>query len=140
MAKVFIPFGSVKRQTHSWWSAEVEEAVSERHKGFAAAHRSDGDRQAYISTSRHALSVIAKLKTKAWQATSLSFSPKSNPKSVYSFLRSFAGSFSSSFPSPSLSQLLLSHVVDFGLCRLLEIPLFRLPAKDPAYQIQTLPF
>ena len=40
-AKFFIPFGRVKRQPQAWWSAEVEEAVSERRKAFAAAHRSD---------------------------------------------------------------------------------------------------
>ena len=33
----------------------VEKAVSERRKAFATAHRIDEDRQAYISTSRHAL-------------------------------------------------------------------------------------
>ena len=49
-AKFFISFGCVKRQPQAWWSFEVEEAVSERHKAFAAAHRSDENRQAYISS------------------------------------------------------------------------------------------
>ena len=78
----------------------MEEAVSERRKAFAAAHRSDENRQAYISASARALSVIAKAKAKAWQTTCSSFSPKSNPKSVYYLLRSVVGSSSSSF-SPS---------------------------------------
>ena len=43
-------------------SAEVEDAVSERRRAFAAAHRSDEDRQAYFSASRRASSVIAKAK------------------------------------------------------------------------------
>ena len=47
-AKVSIPFGRIKRYSKAW-SAEVESAVSERHKAFAATHRSDEDRQAYIS-------------------------------------------------------------------------------------------
>ena len=47
----------------------MEEAVSERRKAFATAHRSDEDRQAYISASRRASSVIAKAKAEAWQAT-----------------------------------------------------------------------
>ena len=38
----------------------MEEAVSEKSKAFAAAHRSDEDRQACYSASRHASSVIAK--------------------------------------------------------------------------------
>ena len=42
----------------------MESAVSERRKAFTAAHRSDEDRQAYISTSRRASSVIAK--AEAW--------------------------------------------------------------------------
>ena len=42
----FIPFGRVKRQPKAWWSAEAEETVSVRRKVFAAAHRSDEDRQA----------------------------------------------------------------------------------------------
>ena len=95
-AKSSIPFGRIKRPPKAWWSAEVEEAVSERRKAFAAAHRSDEDRQAYISASRRASSVIAKAKAEAWQTTWSSLSPKSNPKSVYSLLRSIAGSPSSS--------------------------------------------
>ena len=75
---------------------KVEEAVSERRKAFAAAYRSDEDRQAYISASRRALSMIAKAKAEAWQTTCSSLSPKSNPKSVHSLLRSIAGSSSSS--------------------------------------------
>ena len=47
----------------------MEEAVSERRKAFAAAHRSNKDRQAYISASRHASSVIVKPKAEIWQAT-----------------------------------------------------------------------
>ena len=91
-AKSSIPFGRIKRPPKAWWSAEVEDAVGERRRAFATAHRSDEDRQAYISASRRASSVIAK----AWQITCTSLSPKSNPKSVHSLLRSIAGSSSSS--------------------------------------------
>ena len=78
----------------------MESAVSERRKAFAAAHRSDRDRQAYISASPCTSSVIAKAKAEAWQTT-CSFSPESNPKSVHSLLRSIDGSssLSSSFPN-----------------------------------------
>ena len=76
-AKSSIPFDRIKRPPKAWWSAEVEEAVSERRKAFAAAHRSDEDRQAYISASRRASSVIAKAKAEAWQTTCSSLSPKS---------------------------------------------------------------
>ena len=100
-AKSSIPFGRIKRPPKAWWSAEVEEAVSERRKAFATAHRSDEDRQAYISASRRALSVISKAKAEAWQTTCTSLSPKSNPKSVHSLLRSIAGSPSSSSSSPN---------------------------------------
>ena len=99
-AKSSVPFGRIKRLPKAWWSAKVEEAVSERCKAFAAAHRSDEDRQAYISASRCATSVIAKVKAEAWQTT-CSFSPRSNPKSVHSLLRSIAGSPSSSSSSPN---------------------------------------
>ena len=68
-AKSSIPFGRIKRPPKAWWSPEVEQAVSERRKAFAAAHRSDEDRQAYISASRRASSVIAKAKAEAWQTT-----------------------------------------------------------------------
>ena len=74
----------------------VEQAVSERRRAFAAAHRSDEDHQAYNSASRHASSVIAK--TEAWQTTCPFLSPRYNPKSVHSFLCSIAGSSS---PSPN---------------------------------------
>ena len=98
-AKSSIPFGRIKRPPKAWWSAEVEEAASERRKAFAAAHRSDEDRQAYISAFRRASSVIAK--AEAWQTTCSSRSPRSNPKSVHSLLRSIAGSPSSSSSSPN---------------------------------------
>ena len=103
-AKSSIPFGRIKRHPKAWWSAEVEEAVSERRKAFAAAHRSDEDRQAYIFASRRASSVIAKAKAETWQTTCSSLSPKSNPKSVHSLLRSIAGSPSSSSSSPNFSK------------------------------------
>ena len=79
----------------------MEQAVSERRKAFAAAHRSDEDRQAYISASRRASSVIAKAKAEAWQTTCSSLSPRSNPKSVHFLLRSIAGSPASSSSSPN---------------------------------------
>ena len=79
----------------------MEEAVSERRKAFAAAHRSDEDSQAYISASRRASSVIAKAKAEAWQTTCSSLLPRSNPKPVHSLLCSIAGSSSSSSSSPN---------------------------------------
>ena len=100
-AKSSIPFGRIKRHPKVWWSAEVEQTVSKRRKAFAAAHRSDEDRQAYISASRRASSVIAKAKAEAWQTTWSSLSPRSNPKSLHSLLRSIAGSPSSSSSSPN---------------------------------------
>ena len=96
-----IPFGRIKRHPKAWWSAEVEEAVSERRKAFTAAYRSDEDCQAFISASRHASSVIARAKTEAWQTTYSSLSPKSNSKSDYAFPRSVTGSPSSSSSSPN---------------------------------------
>ena len=99
--KSSIPFGRIKRPLKAWCSAELEEAVSKKCKAFAAAHRSAEDRQACISTSRRALSAIAKAKAEAWQTTCSSLSPKSNPKSVHSLLRSIAGFPSSSSSSPN---------------------------------------
>ena len=82
-------------------SAEVEKAVGERRRAFATADRSDEDRQAYISASRRASSVIDKAKAEAWQTTCTSYSPKSNPKFVHSLLRSIAGSPFSFWSSPN---------------------------------------
>ena len=65
--------------------------------------KSDEDRQAYISASRRASSVI--VKAEAWQTTCSSLSPKSNLKSVHSLLRSIAGSSSSSPNFPNCSSL-----------------------------------
>ena len=79
----------------------MEKTASERRKAFAAPHRSDEDRQAYISASRRVSSVIAKTKAEAWQTTCSSLSPNTNPKSVHSLLRSIAGSPSSSSSSPN---------------------------------------
>ena len=73
-AKSSILFGRIKRHPKAWWSAEVEEAVSERRKAFTAAHRSDEDRQAYISAFRRASSVITKAKAEEGMADDLLFS------------------------------------------------------------------
>ena len=43
-AKSSIPFGRIKRPPKAWWSAEVKQAVGERRRAFATAHRSDEDR------------------------------------------------------------------------------------------------
>ena len=101
MAKSSIPFGRIKRPPKAWLSAEVESAIGERRKAFAATHRSDEDRPASISASRRASSVIAKAKAEAWQTTCSSLSPKYNPKSVHSLLGSIAGSPSSFSFSPN---------------------------------------
>ena len=106
-AEFSIPFGRIKRHPKAWWSAEVEGAVSERRKAFAAVHKSDEDRQVYIFASQSASSVISKTKTEAWQTTCSSLSPKSNPITVCSLLRSIAGfsySSSSSFYFPNYSS------------------------------------
>ena len=130
--KSSIPFGRIKRHPKAWWSAEVESAASERRKAFIAAHRSDEDRQAYISASRRASSVIAKAKADAWQTTCFCLSPKSNPKSVYSLLRSIAGSLSSFSFSPNFPNCPSPKGIGFCLRRLPEISFFRFLAKDPA--------
>ena len=97
----------------------MEEAVGERSKAFAAAHRSDENRQAYISAFRHALSVIAE----AWRETCSSLSPKSNSKSVYSVL-------SLALLPPFLTSPTVSLPgVGFGLRRLPKIPLFWSPSQ-----------
>ena len=129
-AKFSISFDRIKRPSKAWWSAEVEQAVSERRRAFTAAHRSDEDRQAYISASQGASSVIAK--TEAWQTTCSSLSPRSSPKSVHSLLRSIAGSSSSSSSSPNFPNCFVSQGIGFGQCRLPEIPLFHFSAKGPA--------
>ena len=136
VAKSSIPFGRIKRPPKAWWSVEVEEAVSERRKAFAAAHRSDEDRQAYISASRRASSVIAKAKAEAWQTTCSSLSPRSNPKSVHSLLRYIAGSSSSSSSSPNFpncsSPRDSASVYAAYLRSHFSVSLFRFSARGPA--------
>ena len=98
-AKSSIPFDHIQRHSKAWWNAEMAGAVSEGRKTFVAAYKSDEDRQAYISASRRASSVITK--AEAWQTTCSSLSPKSNPKTVYSLLHYVTGSSLSSSSSPN---------------------------------------
>ena len=63
VAKCTVPFGRMKRHPQAWLYIEVKD------KAFADSHRSDEDRQAYISASRYALSVIPKAEAEAWLAT-----------------------------------------------------------------------
>ena len=108
-AKSSVAFGCIKCHLKTWWSAEVEGAVSERCKAFAATHRSDKNYQAYISASRRASSV--KAKAEAWQTTCCSLLPKSNSKLVYSLFCSIAisASSSSNFPNCSSRELALVY-------------------------------
>ena len=69
-AKSPTPFGRQQHQLQAWWSFIVEEAVGERVRILLLLI---DDRQVYFSDSRHARSVIAKIKDEAWQATSLFF-------------------------------------------------------------------
>ena len=139
VAKSSIPFGRIKRPPKAWWSVEVEEAVGERRRAFATAHRSDEDRQAYISASQRASSVIAKAKTEAWQMTGTSLSPKSNPKSVHSLLHSIAGSPSSSSSSPNFPNCSSPRESASVYAAYLRSSLFRFSAKGLAQQSQRLP-
>ena len=101
--------------------------VGERRKTFAAAHRSDENRQAFISASRCASAVIAKAKAEVWQTTCSSLSPKSNHKSAYSLLRSIAGSPSSSPNFTNCSSYRESASV---YAAYLRAHFFRFSAKD----------
>ena len=126
--KLSISFGRIKCQSQAWWFAEVEEAVSKICKTFAAAHRSDEDRRAYISAYRRASSVMANAKAEAWHATCSSLSCPNLTQNLCTL------SFVLSLPLLPLltSQLFLYQGVGFGLRRLPEIPLFCLPVKDLA--------
>ena len=108
-----IPFGRIKHHPKAWWSAEVEGVVSERRKAFAAAHRSNEDRQAYISASRRASPVIAK--AEAWQTTCSSLSPKSN---LFTLLFALLLAL-----LPRLPPLLISQTVFLPGNQLRSIPL-----------------
>ena len=63
--RIFLSFWPHQRQPKAWWSAEVDQVINERRKAFAAAHRSDANRQAYVSASRHASYVIVTTKSEA---------------------------------------------------------------------------
>ena len=118
-AQSSIPFGRIKRYPKAWWSTKMEEAVSARRKAFAVAHRSDEDRQAYISASRLVFLFRPNLSL--------------NPFTLF-FALTLA-----LLPSLPTSPLFLSQGFDFGLHRLPEIPLFYLSARGPAQQSQRLP-
>ena len=94
-AKSSIPFGRIKRHLKSWWSAEVEKAISERRKAFAAARKSDEDHQVSISAFRRVSSDAPRPKLNHDRRLAL-LSPKSNSKSMCSLVCSIAGSSSSS--------------------------------------------
>ena len=95
--KSSISFARIKHHPKAWWSAEVESAVSERRKAFAAAHRSDEDRQVYISASRRASQSSPRLRH--GRRLALFFHLNLNTP-----LRSIAGSSSSSTNFPNCSS------------------------------------
>ena len=77
----------------------MESAVSERRKAFAATHRSDEDRQAFISASRRTSSVIAKAKAEAWQTTCSSFSHLNQTLKLYTLFFVLSLALLSYFPN-----------------------------------------
>ena len=94
----------------------MEGEVSERRKAFAAAHRSDENRQAYISASRSNLSVIAKAKAEDGRRLALLFHPNQSPKLYTLFVLSLA-------LLPRLPLLLISQTVLLPENRLRSMPL-----------------
>ena len=59
--QIFHSFWPHPRPTTIWWSFEVEEAVGKRRKTFSFAHRSDEERQAYISASLYVTCLLLSL-------------------------------------------------------------------------------
>ena len=104
---VTVPLSPVFRLNERPPSFNFQKACWDGFASYFDSHcRSDKDRQAYISASRRASSVITKAKAGAWQTTCSSLSPKSNPKTVCSFFRSIAG-----FPSSSPPVLIFPIVL-----------------------------
>ena len=114
--KSSISFGRIKRHLKAWWSAELNKAISERRKVFAAARKSD-DRPSGLHLRFPTCFVCHRQGQGCGMVDNLLFSlsPKSNPKSVYSFLRSVAGSSSSSpnFPNCSSPSESTSEFADY---------------------------
>ena len=117
VAKSFIPFGRIKRPPKAWWSAEVEDAVSERRKAFAAVHRSDEDRRAFIFASRRASSVIAKARLRHGRQLALLFHSNQTRK-LYTLFSALSLAL-----LPRLPPLLISLTVLLPGNRLQSTPL-----------------
>ena len=113
-AKFSISFCCVKRLPQAWWSTEVEEAVSERHKAFVALIEVIKIVRLIFSASLHASPVITKSKAQKWQAKCSAFSPKSDPKTVYCILSTVS------------SLVLLPHLTPLPTSSTVLLPLSRL--------------
>ena len=128
VAKSSILFGRIKRHPKAWWSAEVEEAVSERRKAFAAAHRSDEDRHVYISVSRQS-SPRPRLRHGRRLALLFHLNLTLNLCTLF-FTLSLA--LLPRLPPLLISPTVFSQGIGFNLCCLPAIPLFHFSAKGPA--------
>ena len=113
-----IPFGRIKRYSKAWWSAEMEDAVSERRKVFATAHRSD-EIARFISPLLDAPRQSSPRPRLRHGRRLAFFLPKSNPLTVYSLLF-FALSLALLL---GLRPLLISQTVLLPRNRLRSIPL-----------------
>ena len=126
-AKSSISFGRIKCPPKAWWSAEVEGAVSERCKPFADAHRSDEDRQTYISASRCHQS-LPRPRQRHGRQLALFFH-SNQTLNLYTLFFAVSLALLPRLPSHLISQMFLSQGIGFGLCCLPEISLFRFLTK-----------
>ena len=81
----------------------MEGTITERHKAFAATHRSDEDHQAYISAFRRASSVIAKAKLRHDRQLVLLFHSNQTEK-MYTLIFALSQALLPRFPPLLISQ------------------------------------
>ena len=105
-AKSSIPFGRIKRHSKAWWSAKVEGAISERRKAFGAAHKSDEDRQAYISAPRRASLVIIRPRLRHGRRPALFFYLNQTQK-LYTLSFALSLALHPRLPPPLIPQTVL---------------------------------
>ena len=131
MVKSSIPFGRIKCHSKAWWSAEMEEAVSENARlslQLTEATKIAKRTSPLLDAPRQSL---PRPRLRHGRRLALLFYLHQIQK-LYTLFFTLSLALFPGLPPLLTPKLFLSQGICFGLCRLPEIPLFRFSVKGPA--------
>lgn len=83
--------GADRKQSKSWWTNEISEAMKKRNKAARRKHMSDEDRETWLELRSHVRKIIAEAKLASWRQFAGSLNARTDPRNVWKIIRSLSG-------------------------------------------------